>query len=90
VKRFLHKISAPEVITEWIIDRFWQSTLTRSRPVVHVLCQDCSWITGYTSITAFNLRFSGIYGSMADTLMWICFRVADPLGTQIQTLPPYC
>jgi len=23
-------------------------------------------ITGYTSITAFNLRFAGIYGSVAD------------------------
>jgi hypothetical protein len=28
-----------------------------------VLCPDCSWIT---SITAFNPRFSGIYGSVAD------------------------
>jgi hypothetical protein len=24
------------------------------------------WLTGYTSITAFNPRFSGICGSMAD------------------------
>jgi hypothetical protein len=36
------------------------------RDVVHVLCQDCSWITGYTSINSARDEMTVFYGRFAD------------------------